>query len=230
MTSDRLASVALCIALVLVGGLAWWMQLRPALHVDATPLARLPHEIDGWRAVDVPLEETVESVLQAEFNLQRAYLHPSREIIWMYVGYYGTERGGRPKHTPRGCYTGAGWSILETRALAADPEGRLRVNEFQIEREGERRLVQFWYRSHRRTGILGGFDQNVDRLLGRLLDRRADGALIRVSAPIRGDDLVATRGRLLAFASSLDARIAEHWPEEVPPLELAAVEPKWIAP
>ena len=59
----------------------------------------------------------------------------------------------------------------------------------------------------------------------RLLDRRADGALIRVSAPIRGDDLVGTRGRLLAFASALDARIAKHWPEELPDRELAAAEP-----
>lgn len=229
MTPDRLTTVALCGALVLVGALAWWMQLRPALHADGAPLARLPREIDGWRAVDVPLEETVESVLQAEFNLQRVYRHPSGEIIWMYVGYYGTERGGRPEHTPRGCYTGAGWSILETRALAADPGGRLRVNEFLIERRGERRLVQFWYRSHRRTAILGGLDQNVDRLLGRLFDGRADGALVRVSTPLRSDGLVGARGRLLAFASSLDARIAEHWPEELADPGPVRIETSWLA-
>jgi EpsI family protein len=199
-----------------VGGLAWRLELAPPLVADASPLATLPLEIAGWRGEEIPLDAAVERELRAEFNLQRAYLHPSGELVWLYVGYYGTTRGGRPEHTPRGCYTGAGWHILETRALAADPRARLRVNEFLVERDGEQQLVHFWYRSHRRTGLLGGLDQNLDRLLGRLLDARADGALVRVSAPVRADDLVGARGRLLAFASALDPLVAERWPTERP--------------
>ena len=64
-------------------------------------------------------------------------------------------------------------------------------------------------------GILGGFDQNVDRLLGRLLDGRADGALVRVSTPITHDDTVAARRRLLAFASLIDPILGDYWPSEV---------------
>jgi EpsI family protein len=213
---EELAVGALCAALVAAGGLAWWLALQPPLAVDASALNQLPDRIDGWRGRDLPMDSAVEAELGAEVNLQRAYVHPTRDVIWLYVGYYGTGRGGRPEHTPRGCYTGAGWSIVDQRTLDVDREGRLRVNEFLVERQGERRLVHFWFRSHRRTGMLGGIDQNIDRLLGRLLDRRADGALVRLSSPVGESDVVPTRSRLLAFASRLDPLLAERWPREKP--------------
>jgi EpsI family protein len=192
------------------------MQLAPSLAVDASALATLPLEIAGHRAHEIPLEQAVEAELRADYNVQRAYLHPSGEVVWLYVGYYGTTRGGRPEHTPRGCYTGAGYGIVASRALLADAAAGLRVNEYLVERDGERQLVQFWFRSHRRTGMLGGLDQNLDRLLGRLLEGRADGALLRVSTPLREGDDVAARGRLLAFAAALDPLVAARWPTESP--------------
>lgn len=207
-----------------VGGFGWWLQLRPELRVDATALASLPLEIEGWRGRDIPLDNRIVKVLNAEFNLQREYVHVTQEILWLYVGYYGTERGGRPEHTPRGCYTGAGWAISGSRTLAVGHEGPLRVNEFIVERDGQKRIVHFWFRSHRSTGILGGVDQNLDRLFGQLFDGRADGALIRLSAPLDEGQLVETRGRLLAFAAALDPLLAERWPVETPALRPVALE------
>jgi EpsI family protein len=169
----------------------------------------------------------VEDELRADINLQRLYVHPTGNAVWLYVGYYGTARGGRPEHTPRGCYTGAGWGIESSRRLEVDPNGVLRVNEYVVERDGERQLVHFWYRSHRKTGLLGGMDQNLDRLVGRLLEGRADGALIRLSTPLAAGDEVAARGRLLAFAATLDPLLAARWPDETPALAEA---PRTAAP
>lgn len=216
MSRDDLATTAVAAALLLVGGLAWWLRAQPELRIEADALGTLPQAIDGWHGRPVPLEDTVESELRASFNLQRVYRHASGDIVWLYVGYYGTARGGRPEHTPRGCYTGAGWGIEATDTLVVDPERGLRVNEYRVERDGERRLVHFWFRSHRRTGMLGGLDQNLDRLLGRLLDGRADGALVRISTPLTGTDPTAARSRLRSFAATLDPLIAARWPRELP--------------
>ncbi len=213
MNSSNLATAILILILLAVGGFAWSLQLQPALKIDASALATLPMQIDIYEGEEIPLEETVESVLRADFNLQRAYFGAG-SLVWLYVGYYGTERGGRPEHTPRGCYTGAGWGLESARRLQVHRVGDLRVSEYLVEREGERRLVHFWYQSVRRTGILGGWDQNVDRFLGRLTDGRADGALIRISTPLYGDDEIGARGRLLGFASIVDPLIAERWPTE----------------
>ena len=214
MNRDSLATLLLSIGLLAVAGLAWALALRPTPEVDAAALASLPSEIAGWDAQDIPLDSVVESVLRADFNLQRAYRHPRGGVIWLYVGYYGTGRGGRPEHTPRGCYVGAGWGIEESRVIRAGPDHALSINEYVVERDGSRRLVFFWYRSHRRTGMLGGLDQNLDRLAGRLLDGRADGALVRVSTPLRPGQEEAARSRLLSFALALDPLLEERWPRE----------------
>lgn len=201
-----------------VGAVSWAFQLRPALGVDAAPLAALPETLDAWRGEDVPLEQNVESMLRADYNVQRVYLHPTGEAVSMYVGYYGTERGGRPEHTPEVCYRSQGWNVTARQVLdVSERDGRtFRVNEYLVEQDGARHLVLFWFRSHRRTGLLGGFDQAVDRLLGRLVDGRADGSLVRVSMPVQpgGEDLARTI--LRSFAADLDAQLARHWPLEAP--------------
>jgi EpsI family protein len=213
MNSANLGTAILCVILLAIGGFAWSLQLQPALEIDASALATLPIRIDVYDGHDIPLESTVESVLRADFNLQRAY-YGAGSLVWLYVGYYGTTRGGRPEHTPRGCYTGAGWGIESARTLRVDPDGDLRVNEYLVEGNGERRLVHFWYRSAQRTGMLGGWDLNINRFVGRITAGRADGALILISTPLSGDDEIGARGRLLGFASALDPLLAERWPTE----------------
>jgi EpsI family protein len=211
----RVSNAVLALILSGAGLLAWSIQLRPALVVNAQPLAGLPNEVGAWRAVkDIPMEPAAEAELRADLNLQRVYVGPASAPIWLYIGYYGTERGGRPEHTPRGCYPGQGWEISETRVLDVTPGAKLRVNEYLVQRPGDRRLVHFWYRSYRRSGMLGGLDQNLDRLVGRIAYGRADGALIRLSTPIGPEGEVEARGRLLGFASELDPVLGSHWPVE----------------
>ncbi len=212
MTRDRLTLAALCVVLVALGALAWVLSLRPALQPQAETLQQLPRSIGGWEGSNVPLENNVESVLQADFNLQRAYQHPTGATIWLYIGYYGTARGGRPEHTPRSCYTSAGWGIARSRTIPV--AGQLRVRELLVEQPGQRRLVHYWLRSWRRTGMVSGFEQNLDRLRGRLGGGRADGALVRLSTPLDVDE-EAARSRLIAFATELDPLLAQRWPEEV---------------
>lgn len=224
---ENLGTIALVAAMVAVGALGWWLQLGPRVYVDASPLEEVPASIGNWESVDIPVPPAVEDVLRADFNLQRVYANRGGQVVWLYVGYYGTESGGRPEHTPRGCYTGAGWGIESSRIVDVTPDGALRVNEYLVVNARERRLVHFWYRSHRRTGILGGFDQNMDRLMGRLLDDRADGALVRLSTVIEEGDMIAARGRLLAFSSLLDPILANHWPTETP---CAEVDPEGCLP
>lgn len=215
-TRANLEIGAMVAMLVLVGVAGWKLSERAELRVDPSPLARLPGTIGPWRSLDVPMDAAVESILRADYNLQRAYVSGTNESLWLYVGYYGTRRGGRPEHTPRGCYTGAGWGIEATRTLEIGKQGNLRANEYLVERDGAQQLVLFWYRSFRRTGILGGLDQNIDRLLGLLREGRADGALVRISTPVLDSDIVGARSRLQSFASLMDPLLGTHWPIELP--------------
>ncbi len=211
---SRLETPVFILSMLAVCALAWWLGDRPALAVDASPLAGLPTQLGRWKSSPLPLGSEVEAELRADFNVLRAYLSPGEEPISLYVGYYGTERGGRPEHTPRFCYTGAGWGILSSSTVTLSRDRDLRATEYVVQREKERQLVHFWYRSHRRSGILGGLDQNLDRMLGMLVEGRADGALIRISTAIRDGDIETARSRLLSFGSAIDSNLAEHWPTE----------------
>lgn len=215
MTS-RIGEFSLVAVFLVVGALAWYLQNRPALHVDPAPLAALPHQLGSWRGTDLSLESGVEAMLRADFNLQRAYVHPLGDTVWLYVGYYGTDRGGMPEHTPAVCYRSQGWQIEERRTVEVAPERGLRVNEYLVEKDGRRELVHFWFRSYRRTGILGTRDRTLDHLLGRVFDRRADGSLVRISGTVDDGDVPAARSRLIAFAVRLDHALDSHWPKEIP--------------
>jgi EpsI family protein len=202
--------------LLAVGAAAWAMALRPPLQVDASPLAGLPLRFDEWTGIDVPVEGAVEEMLRADFNLQRRYREAAGHDLWVYVGYYGTARGGRPEHTPRACYEAHGWQIRERRVLSAPGETGLHVNEYVVERDGMRQLVHFWFRSARATGLLSEWDRALDQIQGRLRGERADGSLVRVSTPLAQRDLEVERSRMLRFAERLDEQLGAHWPRELP--------------
>ena len=212
--SERVQIAAFVMLLLCVGSGAWLLELRPTLEVETSALATLPYDIQSRSGHDVVVDAKVREILQADFHVQRTYLEEGEPPIWLYIGYYGTERGGYTPHTPDACYPAAGWTIDEaartTRALLGD----LRVNEIQVTSAGDRRLVQYWYRSHRATGILGATSQALDRVIGRLLHSRADGGFIRVSTPMEDADVESARQRLEAFANELDSLLANHWPAE----------------
>ena len=212
--AERIGVALLCAALLLGGAAAWWVRLQPPLFLDVGPLAALPTQVGTWRAEDIPIEDEVADELDADFNIQRDYRHSTGARAWVYIGYYSTARGGRPEHTPRACYTGAGWALLSTGDREVDG-GRAQIREFEVERAGQRRLVHFWYRTHRRGGLTGGLDLSIDRVIGRLTSGRADAALVRISTALRpGEDLTAARSRLDSLRTALDPQLAHHWPTE----------------
>jgi EpsI family protein len=205
---------AVALALLLAtGALAWRLTLREPPDVDTAALRALPYEIAGWQGADIPIEDKVSRMLDATENVQRAYVGPAQSLVWLYVGYYGTERGGKPEHTPWVCYPTAGWKILRSDVVEVPGSDGRRLNELLVSQAGERRLVHFYYRSYRRTGLLGGLDQVLDQLESRITTGRADGALVRLSTPVDGDEFVA-RARLLELGGHVDALFEAHWPRE----------------
>ena len=213
MKREGFANAALLTFTLLVGSSLWWLELRPPLRVDASQLGALPMQIGDFAGEAIPVEDTVERILRADFNVQRSYERGSEsEPVLLYVGYYGTERGGRPEHTPDQCYPSAGWRIETQGEFALDG---LRGNEWVVSQEDARQLVVFWYQSVRKTGMRDNLELSVDHLTGRLRDGRADGALVRLSTPLT-PDVETARRRLVDFAQALGPVLAARWPNEFP--------------
>jgi EpsI family protein len=216
INAHALQNATLVAVLCAAGAAAWAYQLRDPLRVDASMLDALPHELAGWVGHDIPVEETVERMLRADHNVQRTYVDPAGGLVWLYVGYYGTERGGRSEHSPFVCYPAAGWQVEDAATRTLDVPGGGRVREIRVVRDGNERLVHFWYRSHRSEHLVGDAAHAWDRFVGRLADGRADGAFVRISAPLSGVSEDSVRARLFAFGTALDDELGEHWPDETP--------------
>lgn len=211
------AHITIIVILVAFGSVGWWLHLRPERELEPESIQRISMQLASWRGEDVPLDEGVERMLRADAHVQRSYRNARGELVWLYVGYYGTERGGRPEHTPWVCYPSAGWLILasEERALPslAREDESARVVELVVERHRERRLVQFWYRTTRSPAIASERSLTLDHVLGRLSPSgRADGALVRLSTPIGEGGIERARDRLARFADPLAAELEARWP------------------
>jgi EpsI family protein len=215
MNGERWMTIGLALVVLATGAVSWDVYLRAPLAVRAETLAEIPIEITNWHGENIAVQTDVAEMLDADFNVQRVYQHPIGGFLWLYVGYYGTERGGRPEHTPWVCYPSNGWRIERNEVVKLLDDEVGRVNELLVERDGERRLVHFWYQSSRSSGMLGDFDQAVDRLISRLGSGRADGSLVRISVPLQGPgDEATARLQLIAFGRQVAPLLRVHWPSE----------------
>jgi EpsI family protein len=209
--SERTSSGLLFLLFLVVGALAWSAQLRPRLDFDTSSLANLSESFGDWQSSDIPLDESIESMLRADFNIQRAYKDDLGQIAWLYIGYYGTERGGKPEHRPKVCYAAHGWNI---EASTPRDLGDYQATEYVVEKNGERRLVLFWFRSSRGNTTLSSRHIAWDHLLNRVQSGRADGSLIRLSTPLPSGQEVDARSRLLYFVEQLNREFETRWPAE----------------
>lgn len=212
--SERLSTLAAIAMLVLAGVAAFTAQARLPLVPRSETLAELPEALGSYRGTDSPVGQNVEEMLDADFNVQREYLHPLGQVVWLYVGYYGTERGGTPEHTPQACYAAHGWSILDEQTVVIDPATGHTAVEYLVESRGQQQLVLFWYRSYRASGLRSTLALQLDHVLGKLRDGRGDGALVRLSTPLIGIDREAARGMLISFAGTLEPALGAVWPIE----------------
>ncbi|MGO9146466.1 MAG: exosortase C-terminal domain/associated protein EpsI [Desulfomonilia bacterium] len=181
-------------------------------------LDKLPYTIGGMQGVDVPLEESVVRELNTDVYIYRNYMSKDGRVINVYIGYYGTQKGGRSNHSPEGCYPGAGWSILrEGEADIAIDNGGVKddilLNTLQVKKGDENQLVYHWYQSQKNMVIKDGIQQNMNRLKSRLLYNCDDGAFIRVSEDIV-NNIGNTKEDLENFIRHLFPLLVVYWPQE----------------
>jgi len=212
----RLSTLMISAALLVASGTAAWaIRSQGPFRIVENRLGDLPRTILRYRGTDDRFEDSVYVVLANDYNLLRRYATPEAQLILLYIGYYGTARGGRPAHVPQYCYTGQGFAI-EDWSLIPAPGGRAgeRINRMVVKRGHERQLILFWFHSDGDKVQAGGLDQTLLRLRSRLLGQRDDGSLIRVSIGIPvGEDQRAFE-QLSAFTAEVLRLLPSVWPLE----------------
>ncbi|GLI35908.1 exosortase C-terminal domain/associated protein EpsI [Desulforhabdus amnigena] len=185
--------------------------------VIRTNLENLPMSIDGYQGMEDRFSESVYKELNADRHVYRHYVNETGERIDLYIGYYGTAKGGRTPHNPYGCLPGAGWGIASDEEITLQAKGypsSVTVNHIVAQKGMSYETILHWYQSDGDKVLSSGFQQNIERFVGRVFRNRNDGAFVRISADAEEKDLQEVTGRIENFAAAVLALLPHYWPEE----------------
>ncbi len=213
--STLLISVLLLVATYLI---IRWIPSRSNIDVLENRLVGLPMKIGGFVGKVIPMSKSVADELNTDGYVFRQYADDQGRKISLYIGYYGTKKGGRTGHNPNACYPSQGWAILENRRVRLQvPIGAnskiITVNEMLVRTSAEERIVYHWYQSNRSDVLDSGISANLHRFKNMLLYGRNDGAFVRVSSQVM-DNEESTRTMLKSFIRTLFPLLVKNWPRE----------------
>ncbi len=213
----KLTFIILIVAIAAAYGLRF---IRGEVAVVEKNFNKLPLIIGEWKGVDNDFAKEIYDVLRADENVSRIYTRADGKKLGLYIGYYGTKRGGHPEHIPSGCYTGAGWGIESVTPLdiqAHDGSKKITVNNFYAVKGNEGEQVLYWLQNFRGKVSHTGLKQNIEKMKTKLLYNRNDGAFIRINSRVdlsKGE----TREEIIEFEkdfiSYLITLLPKYWPNE----------------
>lgn len=178
-------------------------------------LDRFPVELGRWQArQDTSLEPGILDQLKVDDYLMRRYVHDSGQSLWLYVGYWATQRKGAEVHSPKNCLPGAGWEPVEATRITiglSGPQRSITVNRYVVQKDQRTQVVLYWYQAHGRA-IAGEVDAKIELVRGAIGQNRTDGALVRVSSVVSGNPKETTE-RLIEYVQSAYPVLYEFLPD-----------------
>ena len=185
--------------------------------VVKTNLENLPMEIAGYKGTEDFFPDSVYKELNADRHVYRHYRSADGKQVDLYIGYYGTAKGGRTGHNPYGCLPGAGWGILDSGQMILKtnnyPNG-ISVNYILARKAETYESVLHWYQSAGNKVLSTGIQQNIERFIGRVFYNRNDGAFVRVSVFGKEEHLKEASLLVNSFAAKVLDILPEYWPIE----------------
>ena len=199
-----------------------WGLLASLSHgevvVARKPLAQFPLVIgDQWKGTESSMDEKDLDVLKLSDYILRYYV-PKREIsasgkestenlpVWLYVGFYQSQRTGATYHSPQNCLPGAGWQFTESKVIPVSVAGgtTMAVNQVLIQKGLEEQVVFYWYQDRGRV-IASEYWAKVYLVWDAMTRNRTDGALVRIMIPVykSREQAIATGIQFLQAASPL---------------------------
>lgn len=175
-----------------------------------------PDRAGGWRTIDVQSPgEAQTRELNADDFISRTYANDRGLIAYFSAAWYAGQRHRRTIHSPQNCIPGAGWSMSAHRihTLAVQPSKTSGINEYSIEKDGNRMLAFYWYQGRGRI-TAGDYSSRFHLLYDGLTTGRHDGGLVRVIVPIPGGAEAEFRARAagLNFARTMIPLLDEFIP------------------
>ena len=198
----------------LLAAFAFLRSYDPGLPVPLRrPLAELPAKLGQWTGREnAPLGEKVADILRLSDYLMRRYSGPGGDSLWLYVGYWDTQRRGAQIHSPKHCLPGGGWNPLQA-DLAEIPlsTGSVTVNRYLMQKESRYMMVAYWFETQGQA-VASELDAKLMLVKSSITRHRSDAALVRITTEFSGDPQKAW-ARLADYIRVVHPKLEEILPE-----------------
>jgi EpsI family protein len=154
---------------------------------------------DRWQGKELGIEQTVLDVLKLNDYMMRVYI-PQELIkdrenpkglapVYLYVGYYQSQRTGATYHSPKNCLPGAGWQFVDSEQVSVMmPGGGVPIiNKVLIQKGLDKQIILYWYQDRGRI-IASEYSAKGFLVWDSMTKKRTDGSLVRISVPVGKSD------------------------------------------
>ena len=198
-----------------------------------------PLILDGqWEGEELGLEEDVLKVLKLTDYMMRVYNpvntgkgleaielddettppglttpHSVLAPVWLYVGYYKSQRTGATYHSPKNCLPGAGWQFVRSDYVTVPLPGTsgVTINQVLIQKGLDRQVILYWYQDRGRV-IASEYWAKAYMIWDAMTMNRTDGSLVRISIPVvNSPDEALARG--LNFLGDMWPTLLDYMPD-----------------
>jgi EpsI family protein len=175
----------------------------------------LPAQLGAWREAETQtLDSATLEVLRPEDYLSRTYTNARGVPVFLFIGYYSSQRNGQTYHSPQNCLPGAGYRVLRHERLRLDEGAQTgEINHYLIGKGGEKMLTLYWYQARGRV-VASEYWGKIYTVQDAVARQRTDGALVRVMLPV--DDKADGEGRALAEGMDFVKRLMPELPRLIP--------------
>lgn len=204
-----LAGIFVCQAVVYYGFSR--REVVPAFR----PWSEFPRQVGKWvQKQELTEDEASLEVLQPDDYIDRTYAAPGDREINLFIAYFKTQRTGHGPHSPQACLPGSGWEPVSSSVLPiAVPSAGITINanQYVVRRAGLQMAVYYWYQTARRT-VANQYMYQIYAIPELLTHGRTDVALVRVIAPMNGDDLTQAKSAATEFIQDAFRDVRLHIP------------------
>jgi EpsI family protein len=212
-----LSARALVACLLLLAALLA-LQLRST--GEAVPMRKsfdtFPRQVGGWEGrTATNLDTEIVNLLKVNDYLMQPYVDREGRPLWLYIGYWATQRKGAQIHSPQNCLPGGGWEPVEASLITIPlpaPYRDITVNRYLIQKDRNLQVVLYWYQSQGKA-VADDLTAKIEMVRSAILRNRTDGALVRVSAPVTAVGVAATTKSLVEYVQALYPILTEYLPE-----------------
>ncbi|MFC2149642.1 exosortase C-terminal domain/associated protein EpsI [Candidatus Auribacterota bacterium] len=208
--------IILIILLIVTLCLSFLATKTKEVEINFADLSMIPYKIDNWTGKDIKdgtLGDLTERI-QATKILYRVYKKPDGPPVTVFVSSCRSLKNNPnfKYHFPIYCYVGSGWTFvkeIDEKINGSDELPPFYARKLFMQK-GDNRLAAIFYLITRRSvKLTPGIRQRINDLFNRLIYRRSDLTVVRISVEMRDDDYKTAFYTIEGFIKTFDPYVVK---------------------